>query len=173
VTKALRIYMNDQLALGILWREVARRAAHENDGTDLGAALSDVAQAIAEDVRTFENMMGRLGFPRNRFKAGLAVAAERAGRLKPNGSLRSYSPLSRFAELEFLIMGIEGKKQLWTTLGDLASLSERLPGVDFASLRARAEAQRGRLEPFRERAGRAAFAGAAEAAVGTAGLAAT
>jgi hypothetical protein len=27
-------------------------------------------------------------------------------------------------------MGIEGKKQLWTTLGDLASLSARLPDLD-------------------------------------------
>src|SRR4051794_2971143 len=113
MSKGLRIYMNDQLALGILWREMARRAARENRGSDLGAALSGVADAIAEDVRTFEDVMRRLGFPRNHVKVGLAVAAERAGRLKLNGALRGYSPLSRFSELEFLVMGIEGKKQLW------------------------------------------------------------
>jgi hypothetical protein len=161
VKTALRIYMNDQLALGILWREVARRAARENAGRDAGAALAEVADAISEDVQTFEEMMRRLGLRRNRLKGGLAIAAERMGRLKLNGSLRAYSPLSRFSELEFLIMGIEGKKQLWSTLARLASLEVRLPDVDFDELIARAEAQRARLEPYRERAGRAVFADAA------------
>jgi hypothetical protein len=32
----LRIYMNDQLAAGMLWREVARRAQHNNAGTEGG-----------------------------------------------------------------------------------------------------------------------------------------
>ena len=158
MTTALRIYMNDQLALGILWREMARRAARENRGSDAGAALADVATQIAEDVRTFEDLMSRLGLRRNPIKAALAIAAERAGRLKLNGALRAYTPLSRFAELEFLVMGIEGKKQLWTTLGDLALLSARLPDVDFSRLVERAEAQRAALEPFREAAGRQAFA---------------
>jgi hypothetical protein len=36
------------------------------------------------------------------------------------GRLGSYSPLGRFEELEFLAMGIDAKKQLWTTLRDLA-----------------------------------------------------
>jgi hypothetical protein len=164
MNSALRIYMNDQLALGVLWREVAKRAAQENAGSDAGRALTGVAQAISEDVRTFEELMRRLGMRRNLVKCGLAVAAERVGRLKLNGALLSYSPLSRFAELEFLIMGIEGKKQLWTTLGELASLSTRLPDVDFAQLIARAEAQRAALEPYREWSARAAFASASPAA---------
>lgn len=62
-------------------------------------------------------------------------------------------PLSRFVELEILIMGIEGKKQLWTTLDDLAGLRTRLSGVDFDGLIQRAEHQRATLEPLRVRAG--------------------
>jgi hypothetical protein len=149
----LRIYMNDQLALGVLWREMARRAARENAGSEVGGALSMVAQAIAEDVRTFQEIMDRLGLSRSRIKPRLALVAERIGRLKLNGSLRSYSPLSRFSELEFLVIGIEGKKQLWSTLGDLAGLSERLPDVDFSALADRAEEQREALEPHRQRVG--------------------
>jgi hypothetical protein len=116
-------------------------------------------------VRTFEEMMRRLGLRRNPLKTGAAVAAERLGRLKLNGAIRSYSPLSRFAELDFLTMGIEGKKQLWSTLGDLASLSARLPDIDFAHLVARAEAQRMALEPHRREAGCEAFGGAGAAAL--------
>jgi hypothetical protein len=145
----LAIYLNDQLALGVGWRELARRTANENRDTEHGPALADVAQQIAEDVRTFESIMMRLGVRKSAVKTAAATAGERLGRLKPNGHLRTYSPLSRFVELEFLIMGIEGKKQLWQTLRDLA----QIPDVDFDALIARAQAQRDALEPARRDAG--------------------
>jgi hypothetical protein len=156
--RLLSIYLNDQLAAGVLWRELARRSRASNEGTELGAALEEVASAIAEDVETFRRMMGMLGIPRGRLKPALAVVAERVGRLKLNGSLTGYSPLSRFVELEALVMGIEGKKVLWQTVGDIAGVRARLPQLDFDELIARADAQRRRLEPFRVEAGRRAFA---------------
>ncbi|KZM28001.1 hypothetical protein ST47_g870 [Ascochyta rabiei] len=89
VDKFLRIYLNDQLALGLLWRELAQR--------------------ITEDVATFRRLKGALGMPANPVKLALVVAAERVGRLKLNGRLRGYSPLSSFTEVEFLVMGIEAR----------------------------------------------------------------
>lgn len=159
----LRIYMNDQLALGIGWREVAKRAQGQNDGTPLGEALRRVATGIAEDVETFEAIMDRLGFGRDRVKTTAATVAERVGRLKLNGRLRGYSPLSRFAELDFLAIGIEGKKILWANLRDFGDLARRLPDVDFEELIRRAQSQRDELEPFRARAGREAFGAQAAA----------
>lgn len=153
----LGIYLKDQLALGIGWRELARRAARNNKGTELGAALERVATGIAEDIETFRGVMRDLGISQNPVKNVVVMAAERVGRLKPNGKLRSYSPLSRFEELEFLAMGIDGKKQLWTTLRDLAGLAARLPEVDFDALIDRAAAQREDLEPYRAAAGTEAF----------------
>ncbi|XVS62202.1 hypothetical protein ACQPYE_28565 [Actinosynnema sp. CA-299493] len=153
----LGIYLRDQLAMGVLWRELARRAQRNNRGTELGAAVGGVATAIAEDVETFRTIMRRLGVRTDPVKTGLAWGAERLGRLKRNGRLTSYSPLSRFEELEFLAMGIDGKKQLWTTLRDLAGLRERLPDIDFDHLIDRAARQRADLEPFRARAGVDAF----------------
>lgn len=149
--------MNDQLAAGVAWREVARRSQRSNDGTALGDALEKVATEIAEDVGTFESMMERLGLERSRVKPLLAVAGERLGRFKLNGRLFRYSPLSRFAELDFLIAGIEGKKILWADLRDLAGLPARLPDVDFDALVERAAGQRAALEPFHAQAGREAF----------------
>lgn len=154
----LGIYMNDQLALGVLWREVARRSQRNNSGTQLGEVLERVSAGIAEDVETFQQIMRRLGVRRNPVKIGLAVGAERLGRLKLNGRLGTYSPLSRFVELDFLAMGIEGKKLLWATLRDLAGLASRLPDIDFDHLIERAEHQRADLEPFRVRAGTEALA---------------
>lgn len=153
----LRIYMNDQLALGIGWRELARRAQSQNEGTALGDALAGVATGIAEDVEAFEAIMDRLGLARDRVKPLLATVAERVGRLKPNGQLHGYSPLSRFVELDMLAMGIEGKKILWANLRDFAGLRVRLSDVDFDGLIERADRQRAELEPFRALVGREAF----------------
>ena len=153
----LAIYMNDQLALGVLWREIARRSARANEGTAAGDALARVAAAITEDVETFESMMQRLGIPRTHAKPLLAIAGERIGRLKLNGRLRGYSPLSRFEELDFLIMGIDGKVVLWTNLRDHADLATRLPDVDFEALIERARGQRAELESFHAEAGREAL----------------
>jgi hypothetical protein len=102
--------------------------------------------------------MDRLGFARSAAKTLAATAAERMGRFKPNGQLRGYSPLSRFEELDFLTMGLAGKRQLWATLRDLAALGERVPDVDFDALIDRAERQRTMLEPFRQQAGREVLA---------------
>lgn len=160
----LGIYLKDQLALGIAWRELAKRAARNNKGSALGAVLDQVATAIAEDVETFRTLMRRLDVSPDPIRNAAVTVAERVGRLKPNGRLLRYSPLSRFSELEFLTMGIDGKKQLWTTLRDLAGLAERLPDVDFDALVARAEQQRADLEPFRADAGREAFVRASRGA---------
>jgi hypothetical protein len=157
--KFLGIYMNDQLAMGVVWRELAQRAQRNNRGTELGEALAKVAEGIAEDVDTFRTIMRRVGIRTNPAKTCLAAAGERLARFKPNGRLATYSPLSRFEELEILIMGIEGKKQLWATLGDLAGLGSRLPDIDFQHLVERAEQQRAELEPYRVRAGIDAFSG--------------
>jgi hypothetical protein len=153
----LGIYLNDQLAAGVMWRETARRAQRSNDGSDLGDALARVARAITDDIGTFEAIMARLGVRKNPAKTALAVVAERGGRLKLNGRLTGYSPLSRFVELDFLAYGIEGKKILWQNLRDCARLGERLPDVDFDALIARAQAQRDEIEPFRLSAGAAAL----------------
>lgn len=155
--RLLRIYMNDQLAAGIFWRELARRSAGRNRGTEVGDALTRVADGITEDVATFEQIMRRLGIRRSPLKPALAVVAERVGRLKLNGRLAGYSPLSRFVELDFLAIGIDGKKLLWSNLRDLAGLATQLPDVDFDGLIERAQWQRDEIEPFRSGAGRAAL----------------
>jgi quercetin dioxygenase-like cupin family protein len=156
-SRGLAIYMNDQLAAGILWREVARRAARENQGNDGAEALSQVAGEIAEDVELFRGIMRRLRIPERRLKTAAAVVAERFGRLKLNGQLFGYQPLSKFVELDLLVMGIEGKKILWSNLGDLARLRQHLEDISFDELVARAERQRALIEPIRHRAGEAAF----------------
>jgi hypothetical protein len=74
------------------------------------------------------------------------------GRLKLNGSLISYSPLSRMEELEILLAGVNAKAVLWRALRDSLGEDPRVKDFDFEELIKRAGSQRQRIEGLRRRA---------------------
>jgi hypothetical protein len=88
-------------------------------------------------------------------KPRVAWMLEKIGRLKLNGRVRMYSPLSRLLELEGLTAGIAAKRSLWQALALVDDA--RLAGFDFDSLRSRAEAQLEGMEPHRLEAARLAL----------------
>jgi hypothetical protein len=100
--------------------------------------------------------MELLEVKRSRSKVAGAWAAEKLGRLKLNGRLTGYSPLSRLVELEMLHLAITGKIQLWQALDE--TQASRLAQFDLPGLAKRAESQRVRVERLRLDAGRGAFA---------------
>lgn len=156
--RLLRIYLNDELFLGTAGRELAKRSLRANQGTELGGFLDRLVREVAEDVATLERLMQRLGIPRSQVKRTFAIVGERVGRLKLNGRIRSYSPLSRLWELEALALGIDGKRLLWQNLRDATDAPTRAPEIDLAALIEHAERQRAEIEPFRADAARKAFA---------------
>ena len=149
------IYLNDHLAGAVVGGELARRAAGSNEGGELGEFLARLAQDVDADRAALEDVMERLGVRADPVKRSLAWGAEKVGRLKPNGQLLGYSPLSRLIELEGLHVGISGKLSLWQVLG--ATSAAELDGVDLADLQRRARSQLTELEPFRIAAAREAF----------------
>ncbi len=151
----LAIYLNDHLAGSTVGVELARRARGANEGTDLGRLLDRLGREIEEDRDTLGAVMDAVGARRDRLKKAAAWVGEKAGRLKLNGQLTGYSPLSKLVELEGLNLGIEGKSRLWAVLGELTD--PRLASFDFEALAQRAERQRSELEPFRLDAGRESF----------------
>jgi hypothetical protein len=157
VARLLAIYLNDHLAGATAGVELARRALKENRDNEYGRFLTTLAEEVAEDRRTLIELMERLAIPRSRVKVPAAWAAEKVGRLKLNGSLRGYSPLSRLLELEGLAVGIEGKRAMWQTLLQIQAYHERLGDFGLETLIARADDQRQRLEPHRLNAAREAM----------------
>jgi hypothetical protein len=145
----LAIYLNDHLAGAMLGVELVRRVQRENEGTPLGDFLRKLGAEIVEDRGTLLRLMDDLGVARSTSKLLGAWAAEKLGRLKLNGQLTGYSPLSRLVELEGLSGGIEGKRLMWVALAQLAERDERLRDFDFPALEERARSQRERLEPHR------------------------
>jgi hypothetical protein len=148
--KLLAIYLNDHLAGSVLGSELTRRVARANHGSPLGEFLERLLAEILEDKRTLERVLQATGVRPSPIKPRVAWALEKIGRLKLNGRIREYSPLSRLLELEGLTAGIAAKRALWQALG-LAS-DARLAGFDFEVLRSRAESQLEEMEPHRQAA---------------------
>ncbi|HEX2105225.1 MAG TPA: hypothetical protein VHF51_16355 [Solirubrobacteraceae bacterium] len=157
-SRLLAIYLNDHLAGSTGALELARRARSANRGTPFEAAFERLAAEIEEDRDVLLDVMRRLGVARDPVKEVAGWLAEKAGRLKLNGRLTGYSPLSRVLELELLALGVEGKRTLWRALREVAAGDARLDGVDLAALLRRAERQRRLVEQQRLRAAAIAFA---------------
>ena len=145
----LAIYLNDHLAGATVGRELSRRSARSNHGTPYEPFLSQLAQEIAEDRRSLMAIMAALRVRVDRLKAAAAWGGEKLGRLKLNGQLRGYSPLSRVIELEGLALGVHGKRALWITLGERARYRPALVADELQALRQRAESQLEGLETQR------------------------
>jgi hypothetical protein len=156
--KQLRIYMQDHLALATAGLEVARRTRSSNEGTHFGEPLARLEKEIESDKRALEGFLETLGFKADRPKVAAAWAGEKLGRLKLNGQLTGYSPLSRLLEIEGLVVGVQGKGSLWRSLREAAASEPKLDAEYLDRLATRAEEQQRELMGLRDLAAREAFA---------------
>jgi hypothetical protein len=148
----LAIYLNDHLAAATTARELARRTAASNRGSDYGPFLAELAEQIEIDRKALLGIMDRLSVGVDRIKVIGGWGAEKLGRFKLNGRVLGYSPLSRLVELELLELGVNGKLALWRSL-QRAGADEFPPGAPgLAALVSRAEHQLEQLEAHRLRA---------------------
>lgn len=152
--KLFGIYLNDHLAGSVVGSRLVRRIVKHNEGNHYGSEAARLAEEIEQDKETLESLMDRLGVRKKKTRLAIATVGETLGRLKPNGRLIGYSPLSRVVELEGLTIGIAGKLELWQSL---KATGEQVDGIDADQLIQRAESQRDRAADLRLRAAREAF----------------
>jgi hypothetical protein len=149
--RLLGIYLNDHLASSTVGVELARRMRSSNEGdAELAGPLAALCTEIEADQETLERLMDELGVGRSKAKTMGAYVGEKLGRLKLNGQLTGYSPLSRVLELEVLSAGVGGKLRLWRGLG--VTVGATVEGFDFDALASRAEGQLTRLADLHRRA---------------------
>lgn len=130
--------------------ELARRARDNNRGNRYGQPLTRIASEVEEDRDALLALMEELELSPDRVKVALGWAGEKVGRLKPNGRLLGYSPLSRVVEIEGLFLGVTGKLSLWENLQACGpGLTGRINSVDLDALIERARSQRSTLEGLR------------------------
>jgi hypothetical protein len=145
--KLLRIYLNDHLATASAGAALAHRALRSNTGSELGRFLEELGADLEDDLANVESAMRELGLKPSAVKRSLGVVGERIGRLKLNGRIVSYSPLSRLAEVEGLSLLVAHNASLWRTLETLgvaraAGLAERAERQFEALCRHRLDAAR-------------------------------
>jgi hypothetical protein len=153
----LSTYLNDHRAGAAGGVELARRLYEQNKDTEYGPELQSILRQIEEDIQSLDDVMTRLRVEHDPLKMAAAWAAEKAGRLKLNGQLLGYSPLSRLVEVEGLMLGVTGKLALWIALQDVYAGDPRLAEVDVGKLVDRAREQRQSLEQLRRRCAREAL----------------
>lgn len=153
----LPIYLNDHRAAAAAGLSVGRRSARSNTGTGFSQVLRGLVTDLEADVGSLDEVFRALDVPKSRVKSGLAVAGEWVGRLKLNGRIRQYSPLSRVLEMEGLESTIGSNRRLWTTLAQLQPVEPRLSSFDFAGLQQRADDQLQRVQRLHQDAVEVAF----------------
>jgi hypothetical protein len=156
----LTIYLNDHLAGATAGVDLARRTAEQNATNEFGPRLLELADEIGHDRDDLVALMETLECPVDHVKLAVGWGAEKVARLKPNGRVFGYSPLSRLLELEGLAAGIRGKRALWRAL---ATLPPNAPGLEHARLEqlvVRAEEQLELVDQLHSRAAELALASA-------------
>lgn len=152
----LAIYLNDHRAGAEGAEALARRSARSNADNMVGDYLgNEFLPELLDDRALLEALRKRFEVRSNPAKQIVARIAEFVGRAKLNGALAGPTPLGRVLELEALISGVNGKRQLWRTF---AALKADDPDL-FEQRLARAHEQLVRLEALHRWATLQAFGG--------------
>ncbi len=155
----LPIYLNDHLSGSLGGIKLCERCSEANRGSDLGLYLENLAAELKEDQEYLRTVMDALGVSENPLKAAVAWTAEKLGRLKSNGQLAGYSPLSRVIELEALLSGSRARLALWEALREVSTFEPIVELAKVQELIERVRVQLEDLERHRRQALRIAFLG--------------
>jgi hypothetical protein len=142
--RLLSIYLNDHLAGATVGAHVIRRGLKADRDHPVAPFLRRLLSEVEEDRATLVRFMKILRIPLSAPKSAIAWVGEKIGRLKLNGRLTRRSPLSRQEELEFLILGVQGKRRLWMALS--RSTPPEVIARELDGLIARADSQLAELE---------------------------
>lgn len=141
----LNVYLQDHWAVSAAGLDLAERVARTHRGEEVGPDLEVVAADVRRDREALRTVMRRVGLAPAVVRPTLARAAERLGRLKPNGHLLTRSPASDVLELEALQAVVATRRAGWVTLLALADDLARVDPGHLEELRDRAEDQLRRL----------------------------
>jgi hypothetical protein len=153
----LASYLHDHLAGSNFAIDLLESMRDHYPNEPLGQLASTLLLEVEEDQETLKRVVDRVGKGSPDLKEAAAWIIEKASRFKlghgePKG-------IGTFQALETLALGILGKLALWRALALLAENDERLSGLDFRKLIARAEAQHEKIEESRLLVARTAFSG--------------
>jgi hypothetical protein len=155
MSEPLATYLHDHLAGATHALELLHWMKNQHKEDALGVFAVGLVAEIQEDRDVLSGLAVRTGVGSSTLKETSAWLSEKISRLK----LADYgaTDIGTFESLEFLVLGIHGKLALWRALTVVAQTDDRLEGMDFARLIARAETQEATVDRRRLAIARTAF----------------
>jgi hypothetical protein len=157
--KDLTTYLNDHHAGSVAALELVDHLIETFEGKPLGQFFKNLRTEIEADQYTLKELIGKIGADESAIKKAGAWAAEKFSRAKIRVSDSADDELGLLHGLEALMLGINGKRALWTAL---AAASEHVPQLrllDYANLEQRAVDQCDQFEAKRLEIARRVFTG--------------
>lgn len=145
----LKTYLNDHLAGATAGVDLAREIAEDTKDTPTGRVMEELAEDIEADRATLERLIDTLGFGQHAVKQAAAWMAEKASRLRLNRVSAGSDDLALLMSMETLSIGIDGKRNLWQALKEVAANEPAVAELDLETLVGRAAAQHELLESYR------------------------
>ena len=153
----LERYLNDHLAGATGAIAFIGDLAERQEGEEERSFYLELKEKVSADQGLLKNLIQRAGMEETVMAQVTGGITSRAGKLKLMWEGLEPGKLGQFEALEMLALGIQGKKLLWTVLGEVAPLYPEWEGVDFAALKQEARRQREEVEQRRLNAGREAL----------------
>ena len=147
MSEPLAVYLHDHLAGSAFAIDLVESLRDHYAGDPLGEFASDLLIQIKQDRDVLQAIADGIGKTSPDVKEAAAWLAEKVARFKL--SHEDARGLGTFEALEALALGILGKVALWRALQVAAECDDRLSGVDFEGLIARAQKQHAQVEEQR------------------------
>lgn len=153
----LTTYLNDHHAGSLGAIEMVNNLIETFQGKPLEHFFKDLRAEIETDQHTLEDLIDKIGADESAIKKAGAWVAEKVSRAKIRVSDSAGDQLGLLHALEALMLGITGKRALWTALAAAAADVAQLRQLDYAKLEQRAIKQRDRVETKRREVARQVF----------------
>jgi hypothetical protein len=155
MNESLGTYLHDHLAGATYAIELVEFMRDQHHDDDLGRFAAEIVAEIKQDRATLQRIAERVGSSGATLKDAASWVGEKVSRFKLGHD--AGSGLATFEALEFLAIGILGKRALWRALAAIAPSDPRLSGVDFESLAASAQKQHDKVDRRRLQVARTAL----------------
>lgn len=153
--KQLATYLNNHLAASVTALELLSTLEANQDNTDLVRFAAELHAEIEAEQQELKNLMEQLQITKDAPRQAVGWITEKFTQLKLRMDDSKDGDLYILESLELLLIGIEGKRGLWSAL--TATTIPGLPTSNYAELVKRSEQQQQRVEPLRLAAAKAAF----------------
>ena len=137
----LTIYLNDHLAGSVSAIELVDHLIETYKGKPLEPFFTNLRNEIDADQQTLQDLIRKLGEKESAVRKAGAWVAEKLARMKVRVNDSEKDQMGLLQALEGLLLGITGKRALWSALEVASENVALLRGLDYARLQQRAREQ--------------------------------